>query len=53
MNIEKLTDRSKGFLKSAEGYASRNSNQYFIRMNTQNFFSAIRDKLMWGSEVRQ
>ena len=24
-----------------------------IRMNTQNFFSAIRDKLMWGSEVRQ
>ena len=24
-----------------------------IRMNTQNFFSAIRDKLMWGSEVRK
>ncbi len=24
-----------------------------IRMNTQNFFSAIRDKLMWGTEVRQ
>lgn len=23
-----------------------------IRMNTQNFFSAIRDKLMWGTEVR-
>lgn len=24
-----------------------------IRMNTQNFFSAIRDKLMWGTEVRE
>lgn len=24
-----------------------------IRLNTQNFFSAIRDKLMWGTEVRQ
>jgi NAD+ kinase len=24
-----------------------------VRMNTQNFFSAIRDKLMWGTEVRQ
>lgn len=24
-----------------------------IRMNTQNFFSAIREKLMWGTEVRQ
>ncbi len=24
-----------------------------IRMNTQNFYSAIRDKLMWGTEVRQ
>lgn len=24
-----------------------------IRMNTQNFFSAIRDKLMWGTEARQ
>ena len=23
-----------------------------IRMNTQNFFSAIRDKLMWGTEIR-
>lgn len=23
-----------------------------IRMNTQNFFSAIREKLMWGTEVR-
>ncbi len=23
-----------------------------VRMNTQNFFSAIRDKLMWGTEVR-
>jgi NAD kinase len=23
-----------------------------IRTGTQNFFSAIRDKLMWGSEVR-
>lgn len=23
-----------------------------IRLNTQNFFSAIRDKLMWGTEVR-
>ena len=23
-----------------------------IRMNTQNFFSAIRDKFMWGTEVR-
>lgn len=28
MNIEKLTDRSKGFLQSAENYASQNSNQY-------------------------
>ena len=28
MNIEKLTDRSKGFLQSAENYASKNSNQY-------------------------
>ena len=28
MNIEKLTDRSKGFLQSAQGFASRNSNQY-------------------------
>ena len=26
---------------------------HLIRMNTQNFFSAIRDKLMWGTEVRQ
>ena len=25
---------------------------HLIRMNTQNFFSAIRDKLMWGTEVR-
>ena len=24
-----------------------------IRLDTQNFFSAIRDKLMWGTEVRQ
>ena len=24
-----------------------------VRLNTQNFFSAIRDKLMWGTEVRQ
>ncbi len=24
-----------------------------VRMNTQNFFSAIREKLMWGTEVRQ
>ena len=24
-----------------------------VRMNTQNFFSAIRDKLMWGTEVRK
>ena len=23
-----------------------------VRMNTQNFFSAIREKLMWGTEVR-
>lgn len=23
-----------------------------VRMNTQNFFSAIRDKLMWGTEIR-
>ena len=23
-----------------------------VRMNTQNFFSAIRDKLMWGTEAR-
>ena len=23
-----------------------------IRMNTQNFFSAMRDKLMWGTEIR-
>ena len=28
MNIEKLTDRSKGFLQNAESYASKNSNQY-------------------------
>ena len=28
MNIEKLTDRAQGFLQSAQGYASRNSNQY-------------------------
>ena len=27
-------------------------NVSLIRMNTQNFFSAIRDKLMWGTEVR-
>lgn len=26
---------------------------HLIRMNTQNFFSAIRDKLMWGTEARQ
>ncbi len=25
---------------------------HLIRLNTQNFFSAIRDKLMWGTEVR-
>ena len=23
-----------------------------VRLNTQNFFSAIRDKLMWGTEIR-
>ncbi len=28
MNTEKLTERSRGFIQSAEGYASRNSNQF-------------------------
>jgi len=28
MNVEKFTDRSKGFLQSAESFASRNSNQF-------------------------
>jgi NAD+ kinase len=26
---------------------------HLVRTGSQNFFSAIRDKLMWGSEVRQ
>ena len=28
MNMEKLTDRSKGFIQSAQSYATQNSNQY-------------------------
>jgi len=28
MNMEKLTDQAQGFLKNAQGYASKNSNQY-------------------------
>ena len=28
MNMEKLTDRSKGFIEAAQGFASRNSNQF-------------------------
>ncbi|MBR6327580.1 MAG: hypothetical protein IKR60_01735, partial [Alphaproteobacteria bacterium] len=28
MNIEKLTDRSKGFLQAAQSFASQNSNQF-------------------------
>ena len=40
MNIEKLTDRMKGFVQNAQGLAARNSNQY---IKTEHLLKVLMD----------